>query len=407
MEKREAQTWYFQALDSLFFRDGTPIQQGETGIVHPRSQFPPTMMTLQGAIRSRLAYERGWRPEPKGRRKDQTWAEKYPFPSELGTHESIGDLILTGPYLTIKKDGARVRLYPAPARLVGQKKGGSWTFSYLRPGKAVHSDLAAEAIRLPHASKEKGKYVPLWLTTTGLEQVLHEAKLEEQEYYFQEQLWQEEMKVGIARDERKLAVEGQLYTFMHTRPHIGVEVGVDVSGVLSQAQLPAIFATPLGGEGRSAQVEVTELTAYSEGKQPTYEADKDGYIRFTATLLTPGWFMPEEGEAEYQRRLFAQRLKEGPLLAEEELSDHQSINPFRAISACMGKMETIGGWDMVNRKPRPLTPIAPAGSTWFYEVSSAFRAEFERRMRTHCGFKNEYGMGQLVYGKWTKEEEGK
>ena len=80
--------WTFRALDALFFRDGTPFHQGEGGFVQPKGTFPPTIMTLQGAIRTALAGWRGWDP---GRETD--------WPAELGGPEDRGVLQLYGPYL--------------------------------------------------------------------------------------------------------------------------------------------------------------------------------------------------------------------------------------------------------------------------------------------------------------------
>jgi hypothetical protein len=42
--------WEFKAVDTLFFRDGTPYNAGEGGGLGIKSIFPPYIFTLQGAV---------------------------------------------------------------------------------------------------------------------------------------------------------------------------------------------------------------------------------------------------------------------------------------------------------------------------------------------------------------------
>ncbi|HCX79638.1 MAG TPA: hypothetical protein DG577_09515, partial [Firmicutes bacterium] len=116
-----ARLWLFEALDTLFFRDGTPFFMGETDSRGIRSTFPPGMSTLQGAIRTALAAGQGWH---KGRE----WPEQT-----LGSYDSIGSLKLQGPYLALAAAGKLDYLFPFPAAAVMHKGG----FAYLLPDEAT------------------------------------------------------------------------------------------------------------------------------------------------------------------------------------------------------------------------------------------------------------------------------
>ena len=118
--------WMFSALDTLFFRDAAPFNSEEGGQSGVSGVFPTFMTTLQGAVRSALAYGQGWTPE-----KPQKW------PQELGSHDKLGDLKLRGPYLMCNES----YLFPAPLFLMQKKLAGEISYARLVPGEKVECDL--------------------------------------------------------------------------------------------------------------------------------------------------------------------------------------------------------------------------------------------------------------------------
>jgi CRISPR-associated protein Cmr3 len=140
----------------------------------------------------------------------------------------------------------------------------------------------------------------------------------------------------------------------------------------------------LGGEGRVAAVEVQ---AVEEGaissllpSCPSLEPDPDGIVRFTLTLLTPGYYADP-----------VVAVREGPPGV-----------PGECVSACLGKLRQVGGWNLKEHGPRPLEPVIPPGSTWFY---AAAPGDIDRIVALHggcLGNKSEYGYGQVVVGRWTE-----
>jgi len=137
-------------------------------------------------------------------------------------------------------------------------------------------------------------------------------------------------------------------------------------------------------------------TIKSFPKPPELVENGDGKIRFTVTLLTPGWYGNYEERHENPPEDVIRVIRSGP----REV-------PGRCVSACIGKTLQIGGWDIKNSCPRPLWPVLPPGSTWFYEAPASERHRIEELHGKVTGFKSRYGMGQLLIGIWNEWEERK
>ncbi|TCW35054.1 CRISPR-associated Cmr3 family protein [Laceyella sacchari] len=365
-----SKSWRFEALDTLFFRDGTPFHQGETGNILPGSVFPPLMLTMQGAIRTALACKQGWIPDKKG----------LPEKLRLGTADDLGDLQLAGPYLRFKGE----RLYPAPLTLFGNKNGnGNWILTRLIPGPKVDCDLG-EGVRLPKLQKQiDGELLNLWVTKEGMESILNIRFPEAKHLIEPDQLWKNEQKIGIMREEKtKVAKDKHLYSLIHIRPQAELEVEVEVGGISEDWHLQKTQALPLGGEGRFALVNVSDVTDPLP-RMPELPVSHDGQIRFTVTLLTPGYYQDMN-----------QVVKEGP-----------PHIPGTCVSASIGKAMHMGGWNLKENKPRPIKPLLPPGSTWFFEAKADQLAEIKGVHGSFTGEKTAYGMGQLIVGIWKEEWE--
>lgn len=369
------QHWTFRFLDTCFFRDGIPFNMGEGGYMLTNSFFPPFMTTLQGAVRSSLAAELGWSP---GR--DDKW------PAELGGPEDLGSIWLRGPYLL--KDGQQ--LFAAPLKLLARKareEAGSqvkYTFVNLKPGPEVQCDLGRVRLPVPDVLLSGGAAPKnLFLTRTGLEAVLQGKLPKNVDIREKNQLWNEEPRTGLERDDAKrTAMDSRLYNCTHIRPQQGVEVMVDVAGVPSRWNIKNKLVVSLGGEGRLAEVRVETPCSTDVMQVPALpRLAADSKVRFTITLVTPGYY----GDPNVT-------VLEGPPGV-----------PGRCVSACLGKAVRAGGWDLARQEPRPLTPLLPAGSVWFYEAE-ADDLDKVKALHGQClGDKAAFGFGQVAVGKWEEE----
>ncbi|HHX86953.1 MAG TPA: hypothetical protein GX693_02100 [Firmicutes bacterium] len=376
------QSWDFTLLDTGFFRSGQPFHAGEGGYSRITSNFPPPMSTLQGAIRSALAAARGWRPG-----QNRSW------PDELGDATSLGRLSLQGPYLLWDK----APLFQAPLNLLVKEMPGTNSkekpeikTTFLAPGEKFTCDLGP-AVRLPR-KKEKldGAHLPknLYLTRSGYSAVAAGKAPPKDEIYFQANLWREEARIGLKRSaETRTAEDHNLYRIGHIRPDHRLKIRVIVSGLPDDWPMLQEQIVPLGGEGRLAVVEINPITADDCRSLlptcPNLEPAEDCLVRYTISLLTPS--------SSGNRDQLEQLIRKGPAGA-----------PGRCISACIGKPQLYGGWDLEKQEPRPLQPYLPPGSTWFFEAAVAEKTNIET-LHGSCIDDEEatsYGYGQILIGIW-------
>lgn len=362
--------WIFSALDTWFFRDGSPFNAEDGNQSGVESVFPPFMTTIQGAVRTALAESRGWTAELK---------EKWP--QELGGPDDLGRLRLQGPYVFKGDHQGQDILFPAPLILIGKKsresKDPTYRFVRLVPGDPVPCDLGIVRLPVPDSDLPGAKLLPVWLTRQGLRAVLEGGLPQKEQVFTSSDLWTIEPRVGIERNaDSRTAETGQLYSGSHVRPQ-SARLGAVVAGIEESWHPDRPTAVRLGGEGRLARVEVVELSNLLP-ESPELKPGKDGKIRFALTLVTPGRYVNP-----------AAAILQGP-----------PDVPGECVSACVGKLQQVGGWDLANRRPRPLQPLVPAGSTWFFVVSKE-KAEAVQDLHGKClGALTEYGFGQVVIGTW-------
>lgn len=356
--------WKFKALDSLFFRDGTPYNAGEGGQGQVAANFPPYMTTLQGAIRTTLASGQGWTPE-----------EPKKWPEVLGTPEELGKLILRGPYLF---KGEEV-LFPAPLLYLQKIEIENISCTRMVPGKAIECDLGKKRLPQPNQPLEGAKAPEgYWLKKSGLGKILAGELPTKTDIVDSRDLWKPEKRTGIELNlDTRTSQDSMIYSCVQVRPEKDVSLGVYVSGVPDEwhVQLPPVAR--LGGEGRLAAIKINNNTGEDILPQPELHPAR-GIINFTVVLITPGFYKDT-----------SHVIENGP----------PGI-PGDCISACVGRAQKVGGWDIVNRCPRPLHPVIPAGSAWFFQAEEKELGNI-RSLHGKClGLKEEYGFGQIVIGCW-------
>jgi len=329
-------------LDTCFFRDGTPFDQGDSTQVGVAGVFPPHPPTVTGALRVGLALRNGW----DGRSR---WSRD--LQAVLGAEaESCGQLRFTGPF--VLRGGAPV--FPAPRHLVGRAaSNGQWLpLAMLRPGRAVPSDLGPSS-RLPEAgppgAPDSGRGLQpgarSWVTLAGLKQILRGEIPSIDQVLGDRDLWTVEPRLGIAREPgSRTTKERALYSTRHARLRPGVSIGVEIQGLPEGWTSPAGSVLPLGGESRLAACE-------SWNHDLGLDASIDGTRRFVLVALTPVLLDLEavRGRAELP------------------------IRGARVVSACTGDPLRIGGWDSMRRAPLPLKNALAPGSTLFCELENAGR----------------------------------
>ncbi len=377
-------------VDSWFFRDGRPFNQGEKAQIDVQSMFPPFATTIVGAIRAALARSMGWNGHGD-------WSAD--IKAKLGDDQNLKPLKFQGPYLVRRTNGMIEPLFPAPLNIVGIEPPCSevnWTFARLNPGRGIDCDLGI-GVKLPTAKNATGmkSLNGFFFTQEDIKRILHGNELQlikpirgkmiscvpqgcETKPNQVEMLWDLEYTVGIERNYlTRTAEEGAIYSAQRVRLCRGVALAMNVDGLSEDLKLPATLA--FGGESRMAYAEPLERPIVMPEAPPL--PSSGGIIQFTVTHLTPAYFengLPRPGE------------------------EFREIPGAKVISACLERPMKIGGWNSVpaRRGPIPLKPFIPPGSTWFCEAEAGLVEKIRELKGSHIGGYADFGFGQILIGSW-------
>jgi CRISPR-associated protein Cmr3 len=388
----------FDPLDTLFFRDGRPYNQGEQQ-ADVESLFPPPAPTLIGAVRAALARGQGWRDN------QGNWPDS--LQEVLGSsHDDLGQLVFAGPYLARRSTLANIDttsvcdlLFPAPAHLLRCKadtENSQPPLALLQPGPAHRCDLA-DQVSLP--SVTPGVHVDTggwkscagqWLMRTSMAAVLagNAPDPDKKQILESKALWRYEPRTGNQRNDQTRTVSAgeqgeheRLYSSAHIRLERDIVLAMGVEGLPPQ-WLPQ-SPTRLGGEGRMAAIElIPDSTALPECPELL---PVEGRLRYQVILITPmdinrpGWPTPENAQA-------------------------YAGLPGKIISACTGRPTWIGGWNGLASKPIALMPHLPAGSVLYMETKSADLERVKALHGSKIGARTQWGFGQLLIGTWNPKE---
>ncbi|MBY6277450.1 type III-B CRISPR module-associated Cmr3 family protein [Symbiobacterium thermophilum] len=383
--------WRFEALDTLFFRDGRPFEVGDNFVA--ASDYPPSGFTLQGAVRTAILQHLGVDLTRFALAVRQ--GADDPFIARLVDvflRADAGGIALTGPFPMVGDD----LLLPAPLDLY--RAGGQW--GLLRPGEPVPCDLGCVALPsadAPGLKVQEGKWVTagqMERLLAGRTDVLGEAlwsTVAEEDADGDHALVYRESRVGIARSvASRTTRESMLTTTTHTRPRCNSAIGVIVSGVPEEWVPQGPVAQQLGGEGRLARLSVGPAPALPQAPELR---PVGGRVRFRLILATPARF----GGGSWLPPGFAPHTESGRTCW---VGDLEGL-PVAVHSACLGKQVQIGGWDLAHGRPRPLRAYLPAGSVYFCEAPAAYAADVVTKLHHRkIGEDTIHGFGHLLVGTW-------
>jgi CRISPR-associated protein Cmr3 len=390
-----SKTWQFCATDSLFFGGGKPMNAGESAWID--SQFPPTGLTLQGAVRTAVLYytDADINAFVDGK---PCLKDGGSLAEEIGNAHCLGQLDLTGPFFYRHGE----LLLPVPLDLMRKQD----EYALLKPApQATVCDLGA--IRLPRLNQggfktPENAYIshndmatllagdspaihPISLLPTYAHQSdRHAAKTAA------EALADKEPKVGLARDNQTRAnLDGMLFAIAPIRLRTGVSLRLRVSGIKPEHLPDQPFLQKLGGEGKLARIEVNAAAITMPAPQVSTDANKIRFkLVFTQPALMPvaGW-LPEGFQAIKQNGV---DVWQGPL----------NGCTVTLISACIGKPIKLGGWDLQQHQSKGHRAYIPAGSVYFCEAQASDADAIIRLHDTKLGLNTQYGFGHVLVGRW-------
>lgn len=334
---------FIEPLDVLFLRGnklfGDPGSYGECLI-------PPWPSVAAGAIRSRMLVDEAVDLAAFGRG-DFVHAT-------LGTPASPGAFMLAGFYLARRNaDGDVEVLFTPPADLVISKPEAR-----LAAEELGIRNLAPQVIDLPSsfplpelpvlaqgAARDK-LASGYWLTQQGWAAYLQGKTPTAAQLVHSSELWRFDARVGIGMNATTRSVEdGKLFSAQAVAMNPGVGFVAAVSGAVP----PADGLLRFGGDGRAATIQTAAISLPA----PDYDAIASAQ-RCRIVLTSPG--------------LFPAGWK---LLGCND--DNRVVLPGGItailVSAAVPRAETLSGWDLACRQPKPARRVAPAGSVyWLAEL---------------------------------------
>lgn len=395
----ELSCWRFKAVDTWFFRETRA--HDAVGVSELNSVFPPPVRTLFGAIRSWIGDQQGvdWR--------NFNGSDAHAL---LGDADTTGALRIAGVQLHVQDDqGAWQRLWPCPANLMQAKnswdnpaKAPSATITRLIPGPVEHTDLGHVALPEPAAGEAPPGSKVLegaWLNDTAAAAWLAGKVPHPDDIWTMKDLITHESRLGIARDNARATVmKGQLYQTRHLRFIREVAVELWVKGVPSDALEAAkagLQTLRVGGEGRMAEVAVSDVTDMALPKPP--QAGKPSQLALWFVSPLPLALCDAIAGAPGFRHV----QRETQTGKQDSWEGELDGIPLRITANCRPRAYREGGWDQMNRCPKAVRSYLPPGSVLFCECrdDTASWEEIVTALHGHCvGGEPAWGRGQCFVG---------
>jgi CRISPR-associated protein Cmr3 len=372
--------WIIQPLDTLFFRDGMSFGMGETGWLE--SIFPPAPQTIQGFMRYAILRAH-CKSDDIFKCESCKHKEGCNLPEAIGSQKEFdyGLLDIYGPYL-FKDDK---RYYPAPLDIMEDEKGA---LLLVPSDEQVNCDIGNA--HLPATGQRAVKPMKGWISedafTTYLEGIVPSGK---QDILNDTEFFEKEPKVGIKRKYESHGVEtGMLYSIVPLRLREGkdkkrVEIRFRVNGIAGDLEPKTPATIKFGGEGKVVKLSIDN---YPSASNAGISANR----KIKMVLLQPAdfdgaWYpcdfietTDDKGAACWTGQIHGVDLK--------------------LISACTGKAQKIGGFDMARKENKPMRSYVPAGSVYYFEVTGGDPSNLA--VEGKIGLNSKIGFGHYRLGRW-------
>ena len=335
------------ALDTLTFGVGKPSVWGED--TFGAGMFPPFPSVVRGAARTAWLCENG---SVEMADTDEDPTKKYAITEYA--------LLLDGePHFPVPADC----LIDGNGKLVQCKLKENDGLSNLADPCQLYAETDGKISKISKISSAEGRYV----SKSELQRYLDGGTLSccvpLSDYIT------DESKIGIFKERGRGTVkEGMLYRLPLTRPATAQKNASLAANIEGMDEIPGL--TRFGGENK-----VANFTGYGGGISPCGNIGEDG--SFKLYIATPaifkGGFKP-------------------PVPDCAEL-----------LAAAVCGYDSVGGFDMKNRRPKPMRRAVRAGSVFYYELTQNTPANREAILGLHGSsigdFSREDGFGICYVGK--------
>jgi CRISPR-associated protein Cmr3 len=385
-------TWVeIRARDVWLFRDGKPFAAGEDHSA--TSMFPPTPLTLAGALRQKISVSLGVSLRQYRAGKTEAARKAIGYIGKHGDMQQPGQFKLRGPFLSVRLDEKTLLpLLPAPADLVRHEDTG--IMQILQPQKVTWaSDLATDMhfpavmagyenmpghwmpaadfdLYLAGMTPDSGTYAQL--PPPDERPNLHKAYTDGKRIFSASFIYDKEGRFGVATDaQTSFREEGQLFQVQFVRPQVGISLLAHVDDAIPAKHLAGEMT--IGGEQRQATAMVL--------KQPIDLPSRSIAGQFKVVLLTPAYF------------------KDG-----WQPTDGNWSTVFgRAVTfhgAVLHRPQKIGGWDMSQGRAREMHNYVAPGSVYYFEIDEPFTGPLAFTQSPPDINAGVLGFGQYAIGTW-------
>jgi CRISPR-associated protein Cmr3 len=371
-----ASSLFLEPLDVLFLRGnklfGDPGSFGEALV-------PPWPSVAAGAIRSRMLADAGIDV--------MTFSRGDFCHPTLGTPQKPGSFTVTAFHLARRLQDGRVELLMAPPAdlvITAGAKGTPEPYSLipqaLFQGKTGASSLEGTAPILSSASLP---YLPVlaqplrrkplsgyWLTQTGWTAYLTGKALSSKHLLHSRCLWSIDLRIGVGiSDTTGSAAEGRLFSAQavafRKRFHSGTasqEETFDTGFVITVqgATPPQKGLVRLGGDGRAAAIEPTTIPCPAPDPSVFVQNQRCRMVLTSPGIFAHGW-LPTGAQPDTLRTDGAVRF------------ELHGVSGW-IVAAAVPRAETVSGWDLARRHPKPAQRAAAAGSVYWMELDSTTTA---------------------------------
>lgn len=339
-------TWFeIRPQDVWLFRDGKPFSAGEDHAAH--SMFPPTPLTVQGALRRQISESQGVSLYQYRHGSTQTAREVVAQIGPYGDLLDTGQFKMQGPFVGLHTREQLVPLFPSPADLLWHEGSGDFRITGPNLDAALSSDLSAREIETFCHVYEGYENLPAhWITTEAFTDYLAGRKQTGKGILHKDHVYQSENRFGVAINAASsYREEGLLYQVQFVRPQPGISLLVAVDGELEKHLKGEI---QLGGEQRRARLYPATV------QLPPRPAQLSGH--FKIIFLTPAYFSggwePQNGD----------------------WSSVFNSHPVEFITAALYRPQRIGGWNSYANRPRAMHNYVAPGSVYYFKTEQAFAA---------------------------------
>jgi len=357
------------ALDTLFFRDGKPFSMGEE--TWANTVFPPPPSVIYGALRSAYFANNIDELEKANQKGDLT-----------------KDLRINGIFLKINNEVC----FPLPLDCVKEKdnnKNESFVLSSKPTNNIISNYPELEKI-LNYPDNDKNSKIKNILDAIFSELDFKDylkGNTNNIYYYKLNDFFISEPKMGIGRSSITHSTEeGKLYRVdmrrLANKKNDNLFIVVKFEGI----KIPEKGFLKLGGEGKAVSYK-----KYEGGIKINFPEFEDK--RFKLNLITPaifnnGWLPEWIDKSNFEGRYDGIKLK--------------------LLTVTIGKPISIGGFDMKNKKPKPMYKAVPAGSVYYFKLIDGKMEEVQKAFHQMAisDVYPEQGFGIAYVGKVINPDEG-